>query len=326
MTQWMQCPDLVLELDSERLEFPKNVANQGAELLEAILAEFPVVSQPLADAIRLRTKNRFHREACAFAEVAEKSWRDVMLANVAYDATVAMFGCSTVATETYRGPVLARNMDWWPEALLAKTTYRTRFTRSGCPILTSAGWPGSIGVVSGMSHRGFAITINAVAAPEGHDKLGYPVLLHIRRVLEDADSFEDALQRLSHTKITTGALFMLVGVENHQRVVIERTPTRHALRWGETGKPLVVTNDYRALDSNESSDANPLASTTCQRYETLEGLVGQLSLEQAVDTEALLYCLTDPKVQMSITAQHTIFRPADELVSVFVPTRLLHGP
>ena len=113
-----------------------------------------------------------------------------MLANISYDLVLAYFGCSTVALPTPSGPVVARNMDWWPEDILAQCSYLIRCFRGSTFHFANAGWPGAIGVVTGLSARGFAVVLNAVLSPEGICKTGYPVLLHLRRVLEDAPSFE----------------------------------------------------------------------------------------------------------------------------------------
>ncbi|XAL98916.1 C45 family autoproteolytic acyltransferase/hydrolase [Phycisphaeraceae bacterium D3-23] len=323
MPPWTPCPTIPIDLKSGPNTLPNAAISQGRRLLDAVLSEFPGETHQLADLVRLRTANRFHKEAVRYARLVERTWRDIILANIAYDLAISMFGCSTMALATTNGPALARNMDWWPEDLLARATYLLDYRNNNSPALVTAGWPGSIGAVSGMSHRGFAATINAVAAPEGLAMTGYPVLLHLRRVLQDAANFDAALDQLSHTKLTTGVLFMLVGTENHHRVVIERTPTRHALRWAEDDFPLLVTNDYRILDQTTGDTKSMLAQTACARYTALEALARSLSPKEAASDTPLLDCLTDDRVQMGITAQHMIFRPASGHARAFVPTRLL---
>ncbi|MFM9960453.1 MAG: hypothetical protein ACKV2Q_04425 [Planctomycetaceae bacterium] len=66
-----------------------------------------------------------------------------------------------------------------------------RFTRGGELAFANAGWPGAVGIVSGLSARGFAVALNAVGG--GSDMLGYPVLLHLRRVIEEAPDFDGAV-------------------------------------------------------------------------------------------------------------------------------------
>src|SRR5262249_37922713 len=144
--------------------------------------------------------------------------RDVVLANISYDLVLSAFGCSTVALPTPSGPVVARNMDWWPEDLLAQASYLVRYHRNGVLQYANAGWPGAIGVGTGLSGRGFALVLNAVSGTEGVRKTGYPVLLHLRRVLEDARDFDEALRLLTEQRLAAPALLTLVGRENEQRV------------------------------------------------------------------------------------------------------------
>jgi hypothetical protein len=228
-----------------------------------------------------------------------------------------------VALPTPSGPVVARNMDWWPEDILAQASYLIRCSQYGALQYANAGWPGAIGVVTGLSARGFAIVLNAVTSPEGIRKTGYPVLLHLRRVLEDARDFDDALAMLSEQTLTASALVTLVGARNEQRVVIERTPTRHAHRLPEGDEPLVATNDYRLLFRPETHEGPVIYQTTCSRYAALCRFFAGHRPDQEVEDAALLYILSDATVIQSITAQHIILRPRQGTTRLFVPRRLM---
>ncbi len=257
----------------------------------------------------MRTAGRFHREAVALAGQVGADWRDVILANISYDLAIATFGCSTVALPTAEGPVVARNMDWWPEDLLARASYLVRNVRGGRLLFANAGWPGAIGVVTGLSQNGFAVVLNAVVSSCGASRIGYPVLLHLRRVVEDAKSFEVALDWLSNQHLTTSGLFTLVGVNNEQRVVIERTPKQSAQRWAEADKPLFATNDYRLLFQPEERPEGEIYETTCHRYDALCRIFAEHRADRRVSDEELLFTLSDPNVIQGITAQHIIMRP-----------------
>jgi hypothetical protein len=302
---------------------PAEAFDLGRELLQAMKREIPPMARLLAHWVRLRTWGRFHSEAVSLAREGGHDWRDVMLANVAYDLILATFGCSTVALPTPAGPVVARNMDFWPQDMLARASYLIRVLRGGRFSFASAGWPGAIGVVTGLSTRGFAVVLNAVIGPEKFRRTGYPVLFHLRRVLEDARDFDDALQMLSHQTLAAAALFTLVGSRNEQRVVIERTPTRYAPRWPKGDEPLVATNDYRLLFRPEVHAGSEIYETTCTRYDALCRFFAGHRSGQKVDDAALLYILSDATVIQEITAQHIIMRPAEGTIRLFVPRRFL---
>src|SRR5262245_623759 len=117
MVPWVERPVIEIDLGlplARRFDAVPAEANAcGRRLLDAVMANVPPAARVLADWVRLRTFNRFHREAVTLARKIGASWRAVVLANVSYDLMMATFGCSTVALPTPRGPVIARNMDWW---------------------------------------------------------------------------------------------------------------------------------------------------------------------------------------------------------------------
>jgi hypothetical protein len=329
MVPWVERPtieiDLARPVARRYADVPPDARAAGRRILAAVLREAPPSARYLAYGVRLRTGGRFQEEASALARLNGADWRDVLLANVSYDLVLAYFGCSTVALPTPSGPVVARNMDWWPEDVLAQCSYLIRCSHGGAFQFANAGWPGAIGVVTGLSARGFAVVLNAVLSPEGLCKTGYPVLLHLRRVLEDAASFETALKMLAEQRLAAPALFTLVGSRNEERVVVERTPTRHALRWAEADAPLVATNDYRQLAAPVAGGggAAEIYQTTCGRYEALTRFFARHRPDREVEDTALLYVLSDPEVIQGITAQHILLRPRQGTVRLFVPRRLL---
>lgn len=324
---WVERPALCLDTalpPEERFRAaPPEAIQAGQRLLAAVMREIPPAARFLADAVRLRTANRFHAEAVGIAQHVGGSWREVMLANVSYDLMLMHLGCSTIALPTPRGPVLARNMDWWPEDLLAQASYLIHVKRGDELLFSNAGWPGSIGIVSGQSPRGFALVLNAALGPDGASKLGYPVLLHLRRVLDDAGDFDEAVRLATEQHLIVGGLITIVGSENHQRVVIERTPKRQAQRWARDGEPLFATNDYRLLFQPEASDELETCRTTCSRFDALRDYLGSHRPDRDVTDEQLLYVLSDPRVIQGITAQHIIFRPREGSARLFVPRRLV---
>jgi len=299
---------------------PDEALAKGRALLAAMTAEVPSKFKYLADLANLRTGGRFHQEAIALAEVLGSDWRIVLAANLAYDVVVAYhYGCSTVALATADGPVLARNMDWYPEGALARASYLIRAEADKQLVFAHAGFPGSIGVVSGLSGRGFGIALNAVHPTSAVDLLGYPVLLHIRRVLEDAQGFDDAVHRLANQRLCAPCLLTVVGRENHQRAIIERTPREHALRTPHDDEPIFVTNHYRSIVEPSA----PPGGHQCSRYDALRDLHQDVDVSTNISDAQLLYHLTDDRVIQDHTAQHVIMRPRDGHIKLCVPARFV---
>ncbi|HEX3146696.1 MAG TPA: C45 family peptidase [Gemmataceae bacterium] len=330
MHPWVERPTITVDLARVRCgespDLPAEAIASAQALLGEVMATIPRKARLLAYWVAVRTRHRFGREFKAAARVIGADRRDVALANLSYDLVVGALGCSTIVLPTSQGPVIARNMDWWPEEPLARASYLIRCINGSDWQFTSAGFPGAVGVVSGLSSRGFAVILNAVTSQDLVCKTGYPVLLHLRRVLEDAVDFADAVHRLSKQRLTTSALFTVAGTSNDQRVVIERAPKRHALRWGKPGAPLVTTNSYLLLDvPTGEQDAWDLYRTSCGRFGRLCDLATRKPFGTPVTDEELLYWLTDAEVRQEITAQHVLIRPASREMRLFVPRWLVEA-
>jgi len=248
-----------------------------------------------------------HRKQLAAA--AEEMGVDVIkltLANLSYDLLFGMMGCSTMALASPDGPKIVRNMDWFPADLIAKATTVVKTDKG-----RHAGFPGMVGVVTGMSDYGFGLALNAVGC--GTPNLfGYPVLLFLRHVLDTASSFSEAKDMIESQQLMSGGLITLVGTENHQRCVIERTHRNFVTRTPECDGPmlfecdgpLVATNHYRGVA--EASE--------CGRYEFMANNIGKM---QPLDI------LENNNVAQSITSQHIVVNPKMQTLQVFVPQCLL---
>tara|TARA_R110002096_G_scaffold206192_7_gene392339 strand:+ start:3998 stop:5008 length:1011 start_codon:yes stop_codon:yes gene_type:complete len=325
---WVETPSAVVDLSipvSERFSSLADPLISGSRrLLGEIISEIPTGLDLVADLLRMRTGGRFHGEIRAFAKLVDQDWRKVAIANVSYDLMILQLGCSTISIPTPNGPVIARNMDWFPEHALAQASCLVHYRNNERACFTNAGWPGFSGVVTGQSANGFAVILNAVMGSEPTCKTGYPVLLLIRRVLEEARGFEDALKMLRDTRMIAPGLLTLVGTENDERVVIERSPRRHALRWAKPDEVLITTNDYRMLENKRSTVASlEIYETTCRRYDYIRDYFAKTGTDRNPADEELLYLLSEPNVAQSITAQHVLLRPRQGTVQLFVPRHLL---
>jgi len=335
MQPWTPAPQYAIDLArplGERFDvIGADTVAEAYELFEAIRAEFPASALKLARMMDLRTGFRFHREARALGRLTGVDWRWLMLVNVSYSLVLTAMGCSTVALATPDGPVLARNLDWTPEDKLAATSCTLAMERDGRLQYALAGWPGAMGAVTGLSGRGFAIVLNAVLSKEKPRKTGYPVLLFLRKVLQDATDFDHAVRMLSRKTLIMSGLFTVVGTTNDQRVCIERTPTRAKLRRPRDDEPLVTTNRYIAFadaarptpPADPNADSGDFFDCTHSRYENLLRLVGDIPPEMHSDSTALLTALTDENVCQDITAQHVIMQPRTHRIELYVPSRLL---
>jgi len=317
---------------------PEWARAHARDLVMTFTEHLPRAWHALADLVRVRTRGRFDAEVRAIAAWAGVPWRRAMLGNVAAELALGRLaarprpadgadpplaldrshtglpGCSTLALATPSGPVLARNLDFWPPEVLSRTSAVVRYRDAAGERFTVAAWPGSVAVATGLSHRGgFALATNAVPVGGRVNPLGWPVLLAMRGVLEDARSFEQALDMVVRARLAGPVAVILCGTRNEQRAVVERIPGRAGVRRPERdGAPLVATNDCRAVPPPARIPA--WFRTSGPRFERLAALADG-SVDP--DDDRLLGMLTDPGVRQSFTAQHAIIRPGHGVVRMW---------
>ena len=109
------------------------------------------------------------------------------------------------------GVLHGRNLDWWTKsAILSRYTTTCNFVGGAAGEFTTIGWPGFIGAFSGIAPGRFAITLNAVLSLEPAVP-ATPVVLVLRSVLEEAQSFDEALSILSAASLPSDSLLLLHG-------------------------------------------------------------------------------------------------------------------
>jgi acid ceramidase len=231
---------------------------------------------------------------------------DVVLGNFYYDALKVALGCTAFAVEAGDGILHARNLDWWTEnSALARYTAVSHFVGGSAGEFTTIGWPGFVGAFSGIAPGRFAVTLNAVLSIE-QAQPATPVVLLLRTVLEETPSFDEALAILSKTLLPCDCLLLLTGPRSGQLVVIERTPSRHAIRHAQAGF-VCVTNGYQRLHAGPGGATSELLTTSCHRLQRIEALIRN---ERPCTPEACFTYLSDPEVRMQITVQQMVFRAA----------------
>lgn len=236
--------------------------------------------------------------------------------------TLPLMGCTAFAYNSPNGPVLARNLDWDDNEHLKDLSviveYKARL-RKDC--FKTVSWPGLTSAFSGIKPGAFAVTLNMVSSEE--QAIAAPATILIRRVLETAASFDQAVKILSEEQILSDCLLLVVGVNNGEMVVIERTPTRSAIRYPE-GDFIVVANDYIKFKdipgNNGQNDYHGIQTSSCGRYTRATELLAQGLPKKPLDCYDIL---TDPEVRMGkITDQQMIMCPATGFIDARVPDKI----
>lgn len=173
--------------------------------------------------------------------------------NISYDLSSHSFvrdglGCSAGFVQG-KNPIHIRTLDWDVRGM-GKATRIFNFWK-GDRMFVTAGVPGFAGVLSGMLPGAYSVCINwlpsssVIPSPFSIS----PVFL-IRLVLEEADTFEEAVDLLQRHIMASSAGFTVCGAKRGQFCVIERSELEDSTRTSSTtqtnhfiGKELNYLND-----------------------------------------------------------------------------------
>jgi isopenicillin-N N-acyltransferase like protein len=182
-------------------------------------------------------------EVNAYAEAAGVDRTTLFAINMAPEMLAAL-ACSCMAVAAERSSDakvrLARNLDWPGGDLLAEAGLVV-IESGGAHRFASIGWPGMVGVATGMNDAGVAIA-DLVALHTGGNRqphAGVPVLLAVRGMLETAGSVDGALAWLKAARRTMPQNYALADGKDVR--VVETSATRFEVRPAERGLA-VITN------------------------------------------------------------------------------------
>lgn len=152
----------------------------------------------------------------------------------------------------------------------------------------SVGWPGLVGVVSGINAEGIAVMVHPVRTSERQLKRpAQPVTLLARDVLENAHDLDGAIGILQHASPLGSAAFVVVDGNSRQWAVVERTPSRFGVR---RNQPAVVTDLFtsEAFDDDPENDRAARTRPSAMRAARVRRLLGQARPAEPADLAAIL--------------------------------------
>jgi hypothetical protein len=224
------------------------------------------------------------------------------------------FACTAFAFVGPDGkPWHARNLDWWSrdERRLASGSLLIDYKTDTGAEFTVLGWPGLSGALTGVRKGAFTVSLNTVCSNEPFTP-GASLPILIREVLEECATYQDAVRRLSETRLLSDGLLLVTGTEPGEMVVIERSPSRYAHRYSDSSGLLVVTNSYKRIATGETSAPRELAQSADNRE---AGVCDGCALGVRPKTlEECMEVLRRPDVRMGITMQRVAMRASDGAV------------
>jgi predicted choloylglycine hydrolase len=216
-----------------------------------------------------------------------KAERDLVIAGNTFFDIARMFTCSAVMVDKTKsatgGTLLGRNLDYPSLGYTHQYSLVTVYRPKGKLAFASIGFPGLVGVLSGMNEAGLALGVLEVFDAKGSDPnfevKGTPYALCLRRVLEQARTIDEAKKVLEGMRRTT---MINVAIADRKDVaVLEVTPTKVVKRSAQQGA-CFTTNHF---NSRELKPENPVnVQRSFERYARL----GQVSTaKEKFDVAAL---------------------------------------
>jgi isopenicillin-N N-acyltransferase-like protein len=255
-----------------------------------------------------------HRaEVAALAQASNIDEDDTMLAQCFLDLS-PMSACSTITLPASATPDhiarFGRNLDF--DSLNIADRYTRLFVvhPDGRYAFAAIGWPGMIGVLSGMNEYGLTLAnMEVTRAPRFPQAMPYTLLY--RTVLEQCRTVDEAVDLLCKTPIQTANNLMLMDAQGN-RAVVELTPIAVHVRRGKDDSALISTNHQRDQDTDTPG--------RCWRYDSLHASAAAHFGQ--IDEQTVQKMLGD--VGVDSTLQSMVFEPSNRVIYLAAGTDASH--
>ena len=215
----------------------------------------------------------YAEELKGIAKAANIPLGKVVLLQIAYEAFAA---CTSIVVDGPDGyPLHIRSMDWdMPE--LQPLTIEVDFIRNGHFIHRATTWAGYVGVLTGVRHQGFSISVNYRRTELGATQSGISGILHnltrgaaghwpvsflIREIMETETDFHSAVNALQLSELMAPVYLTVAGTQKGQGVVLTRDREAGAVLGGCVSASLVPAGTATTFEGTSSNSAAVAAGT-----------------------------------------------------------------
>jgi isopenicillin-N N-acyltransferase like protein len=255
-------------------------------------------------------------ECHALADSADLPINDCLLAQCFLDLT-PMTACSTITLPASAAPDrvarFGRDLDFSSLGVADKYNVLFIYKPKGCYAFASIGWPGQIGVLSGMNQWGLCLA-NMEVKRNVRFPSGMPYVLLYRAVLENCKDVNEAIAYLKKTPRQTANNLMLMDATGH-RAVAELTPGNVVVREAPDSAALVCTNHQRGQDLDTPG--------YCPRFDYLHDAAAQSFGTISLDNMKAMLGHVD---QGDHTLQSMVFEPQNRVLYLATGLDAGHRP
>ena len=191
-----------------------------------------------------------------------------------------LVGCSSFATWGTQSAdsslLIGRNFDFYVGDAFAENKQVAFYTPDQGYKFASVGWPGMIGVLSGMNETGLTVTINAAksAVPTGS---ATPISILTREILQYASTIDEAFAIAQKRKTFVSESILIGSSKDGKAAIIEKSPEKTVLFKGKESDRLISTNHYQSeeFSKDERNMENIRTSDSPYRFARLEELINE---------------------------------------------------
>ena len=243
-----------------------------------------------------------------------------------------LVGCSSFATWGTQSAdsslLIGRNFDFYVGDAFAENKQVAFYVPEQGYRFASVGWPGMIGVLSGMNETGLTVTINAAksAVPTGS---ATPISILTREILQYAATIDEAFAIAQKRETFVSESILIGSAKDGKAAIIEKSPEKTVLFTGKEANQLICTNHYQSeeFSKDERNMENIRTSDSPYRFARLTELINE---DLPIDVSKAASILRDHKglqntdlglanemaINQFIAHHSVIFQPEKRLVWV----------
>jgi hypothetical protein len=161
----------------------------------------------------------------AVSEITGISLNDAVMLSVTYD-----IACTSVIIQSDNNKIfMGRNLDFGTYFVITHLMYESEYYKNNILLYKGVGLAGFRGGINGMKPGKFSVSLNLRKSNEYRFGSLYRIYegkltpnFNLMKVLEKADSYEEALEMLKNNKLSSSVYYSLAGVNKNEGVIISR--------------------------------------------------------------------------------------------------------